>query len=133
MGRNEALFANEAFYLAFASGDIDAMESLWADRPDVVCVHPGWPALTDRVTVMESWARILGNPDQPQVGFHVVDVVNLGEATLVVCYERMESAVMVASNLFIRLADGPRMVGHHAGVCGDPPALPELTVPSFDA
>jgi hypothetical protein len=28
----------------------------------VSCVHPGWPVLVGRQTVLESWRRILGNP-----------------------------------------------------------------------
>ena len=133
MHRDEALFANEAFYLAFAEGDLAAMDRLWASRPDVVCVHPGWPALTDRDIVMESWARILGNPNQPDVVVHAVETVVLGEAALVVCYEQMGETVMTASNVFVAGPDGPRMVAHHAGLCSDPPGLPAVTAPSFDA
>jgi hypothetical protein len=133
MHRDEVLFANEAFYLAFSVGDLAAMDSLWADRPDVVCMHPGWPALTDRDTVMESWARILGNPDQPEVGVHAVETVDLGDVMLVVCYEQMGDTVLVANNVFMAGPDGPRMVAHQSGLCSEPPELPQLTVPSFDA
>jgi hypothetical protein len=132
MHREEVLLANEAFYLAFAEKDLAAMDRVWADRPDVVCVHPGWPALTDRRTVMESWARILGNPEQPAPAMHVTDLVDLGGAVLVVCYERVADAVMVASNLFAAGPSGPRLVAHHAGPCGAPPELPPLTVPSLN-
>lgn len=131
MNRDEVLFANEAFYLAFSSGDLSAMNKIWADRGDVVCVHPGWPALTDRDTVMESWARILGNADQPKVGVHPMDTVSLGDAMLVVCYEQMGDTVMVAHNVFVRERDGPRMVVHQAGLCSDPPDLPEIRAPTL--
>ena len=30
-------FVNEAFYLAFESKDLSAMESIWADREDIYC------------------------------------------------------------------------------------------------
>lgn len=133
MRRDEALFANEAFYLAFAEGDVAAMDGLWAGRPDVVCVHPGWPALTDRQAVMESWARILGNEKQPRVTMQVASTVDLGNAWLVVCYERMEDTVMVAHNVFEPGPDGPVMVVHQSGLCADPPPLPDVPAPSFDA
>jgi hypothetical protein len=42
------LFANETFYLAFSHRDFDAMERLWARESPVLCIHPGWPALTLR-------------------------------------------------------------------------------------
>lgn len=133
MHRDEVLFANEAFYLAFSEGDLAAMDRLWAERPDVVCIHPGWPALTERNMVMESWARIFGHADQPKVGVHPVEAVSLGDAMLVVCYEQIDDTVMVASNVFIAGPDGPRMVIHQAGLCSEPPELPERTAPEFDA
>ena len=39
------LFANEAFYHAFADGDSAAMEALWASQTPVCCIHPGWGAI----------------------------------------------------------------------------------------
>ncbi len=57
MHPNEALFANEAFYLAFAEGDGQAMQALWSCRNELVCIHPGWAALTEREAVLESWER----------------------------------------------------------------------------
>ena len=56
------LFANDAFYLAFANRDYDAMEAIWAREAPVTCIHPGWDALAERDEVMESWESILGNP-----------------------------------------------------------------------
>ncbi|MEQ8860283.1 MAG: nuclear transport factor 2 family protein [Pseudomonadales bacterium] len=134
MHRDEVLFANEAFYVAFASADLAAMERLWAERDDVVCLHPGWPALCGREAVLESWARILGNPDQPAVTVHALDALAAGPgAMLVVCYETMADTVMVASNLFVSTADGPRLLSHQAGLCPDPPALPQPGRLDFDA
>jgi hypothetical protein len=133
MHRDEVLFANDAFYLAFSAGDLTAMNELWTDRPGVLCVHPGWPALNDRETVMQSWARILGNPRQPRVIGHAAEVLDLGNAMLVLCYEQMEDTVMVASNVFVEGPDGPQLIVHHAGLCSDPPELPALTEPRFDA
>lgn len=133
MHREEALFANEAFYLAFAAGDLQAMEALWSGRADIVCIHPGWPALTSRAEVMESWSRILGNPDQPPVSAHPTHAVPWGDGVVVVCYERVGDAVMVASNLFLPEAGEPRLIMHQAGLCGDPPELPAPRPQGLDA
>lgn len=133
MHRNEALFANEGFYLAFAQGDLEAMDRLWSSNPSVLCVHPGWPALTTRAAVMESWARILENPDRPQVAFNVQEVMAMGGAMAVVCYERVGGAVMLASNTYVEETGTVRMVGHHAGVCGSPPPMADAKVPRLDA
>lgn len=134
MHRDEVLFANEAFYLAFANADYEAMAGIWSGRSDVVCAHPGWPVLEGRDEVLSSWRRILGNPDQPGVSVHVAGVAHLGEhAALVTCYETMAGTVMVATNVFERGPDGPRMVCHQAGLCSEPPALPPRAPLGFDA
>ncbi|MEE8533734.1 MAG: nuclear transport factor 2 family protein, partial [Alphaproteobacteria bacterium] len=39
------LFVNEAFYQAFADGDLAAMDAVWAREAPVACIHPGWAAL----------------------------------------------------------------------------------------
>ena len=132
MQRDHVESANEAFYLAFAKADFAAMDRVWAARPDVICIHPGWQALIGRQPVMESWARILGNPDQPKVAVQPVDVVDYGDAALMVCYERVEGTVMAACNLFVATADGPRLVAHQAGICMDAPAR-DFRIPSLNA
>jgi hypothetical protein len=58
--RPAILFANDAFYTAFATGDLAAMDAVWARRAPVCCIHPGWTALNDRDAIMESWRGILG-------------------------------------------------------------------------
>lgn len=134
MHRDEVLFANEAFYLAFANADFQAMAGIWSGRGDVVCAHPGWPVLQGRHEVLASWRRILGNPDQPRVSVHVAGVQPLGDgAALVVCYETMAGTVMVATNVFEREPEGPRLVCHQAGLCSEPPELPPRPPPGFDA
>ena len=43
MADDEAvLFANEAFYRAFADRDVEAMDEVWAQGVPVACIHPGW-------------------------------------------------------------------------------------------
>jgi hypothetical protein len=53
------LAANLEFYRAFTTRDAEAMDALWARRAPVACVHPGWPPLTDRDAVVESWRQQL--------------------------------------------------------------------------
>src|SRR5215468_8451467 len=65
--REALLFANEAFYQAFADRDIAAMEAAWASDGPIACIHPGWPPLAGREAVIESWRRILANDESPQV------------------------------------------------------------------
>lgn len=108
-------FANDAFYQAFAAADLDAMDLVWAARPNVFCCHPGWPPITARDEVMASWREILAAAGPIPVSCVVPKAAVFGEVGLVCCYERFANQHLVASNLFIR-ADGRwRMIHHHAG------------------
>lgn len=121
MHPNEALFANEAFYLAFAEADFAAMEQVWSERDRVVCVHPGWSALTERDEVLASWEAILGNAQQPKISYYGARAVTLGDCVAVICYEELPGSVLVATNIFVEEGGRPRMVQHHSGPCGSPP------------
>ncbi len=122
----QAEFANEAFYLAFEGKDFDAMAHLWSAQREVICLHPGWPALVGREAVLESWRGILSNPRQGQVSFYGAQCRQIGEDTVaVVCYEQAGDAVMVATNVFVKEDDRLCLVSHQAGFCANPPAPPE--------
>lgn len=113
----QALFANEAFYLAFSQKDLDAMDALWSRTAPLVCVHPGWRRLTDRGEIMESWRRILTNPDQPGMDFLEPEVYPYAGMTLVSCYEELPGGVCLATNGFVFEGSDCRMVLHHSGAC----------------
>ncbi len=118
----ELLFANEAFYHVFRSRDVAAMEALWARRAPITCVHPGWHALNTREAVMESWDGILSNPKAPKVDCRGARAHLLGELGVVLCYEIIGGSVLTATNIFLREDGAWRLVHHHAGPCGTPPA-----------
>lgn len=118
-------FANEAFYLAFEAKDYAAMAHLWSEAGEPVCLHPGWPALHGRQAVLDSWRKILSNPQQGQVSCYGAEVTAINEQTaLVVCYERAGDSVMIASNLFVEEDGRPRLFSHQAGYCANPPEKP---------
>ncbi len=120
MTRNDALFTNEAFYMAFTEKDPAAMARLWARHHPTVCVHPGWPALTERDAILRSWESILSNPDQPGMDFADPVIHDLGGTVLVTCYELLPGGTCVATNGFVEEDGGIRMVLHHAGACVRP-------------
>lgn len=126
MDPNIALFANDAFYLAFAAGDAEAMDRLWARTHAVSCIHPGWPALFGREAVMGSWQRILGNPDAPTVRMHNARAVLVERVANVICYEAIGGQTLVATNTFVMEDGEARLVHHQAGPCADAPE-PEAT------
>lgn len=128
MGDDEAALAaqvgaaNEAFYRAFADGDLAAMEAVWSHGAHVRCVHPGWTMLEGWERVRESWARILAGPDgELEIAIDDVQVRARGDAGVawVACLERLSSGdfdtVMIVTNVFERDDAGAwRMVQHHA-------------------
>ena len=116
------LFANEAFYAAFAGRDIKAMDELRC-RPDVTCIHPGWPPLLGRDSVMQSWRAILSNPASPAISCGNATAYVFADAAYVLCHENVEQTFLAATNVFLHEKAGWKMVHHHAG-----PSL----APSFD-
>ncbi|MGZ0190189.1 MAG: nuclear transport factor 2 family protein [Alphaproteobacteria bacterium] len=115
--RMAVLAANQAFYNAFAAGDMDAMNAAWAEQAPVACAHPGAPLLVGRVTVLESWASILNAGARPEVLCFKPHVHLLERAAYVTCYERLggeRGATLLATNIFAKEGEAWRMVHHHA-------------------
>lgn len=118
--------ANEAFYAAFEAGDIDAMDRMWVDGDDAVCVHPGGPTIRGARAIGRSWSLIMANT--PYIQFILTDVeVSLrGDAAVVSCTEnvltgderlgpnRFGGAKAFATNVFTRTAEGWRIWAHHS-------------------
>ena len=123
------LFANEAFYAAFAGRDAAAMDDIWAARDAVTCLHPGWPPLHGREAVMQSWRDILANPDAPDIRCDSARPHVLGEAAYVVCAERLPGGELAATNVFVHERGIWKMVHHQSAPApmppaGDPPVKP---------
>jgi len=114
----ELLFANAAFYAAFADGDLALMDRLWARSVRVACVHPGWEPLVGRDTVMESWRAILAAP--PDIECTDPDVFVYGETGFVICRESANGNPLVATNVFVREDGDWRLVHHQAGPAPEP-------------
>ncbi|WP_037602165.1 nuclear transport factor 2 family protein [Streptacidiphilus rugosus] len=126
--------ANLALYAALEAGDLDALTDVWvsgADADDVhgaVCVHPGWPVLRGRASVLRSYALIMAHTEYIQFFLTDVEVEVLGDVALVTCTENILSGGeaeeegelgplvggrVVATNLFRRSGEGWRLWSHH--------------------
>ncbi len=112
--RAAVLAVNEAFYRAFAAGDYAAMEKLWSAR-EATCIHPGWPPVSGRDKVMETWRGILAQPPRPPIRSVEPEVRLHDTAALVICWEAIGDLYLVASNLFVREDGVWRMVHHQSG------------------
>ena len=115
------LFANEAFYIAFANKDLEAMTEVWAKVAAITCIHPGWLVLTDRDEVMASWEAILGGPGSPDIFCQQAVAHVFGDTAYVICYEVADRDTLLATNVFVREGRAWKMVHHQAGAAPPPP------------
>ena len=113
--RDAVLAANRAFYRAFNERDAEAMDLLWAPTGPVVCLHPGQAALHDRADIRASWRAIMRHPEAPRVRCAQEWVLGRPGLAIVVCREILPNVQLMATNTFVRLGDGWRVVGHHSG------------------
>ncbi len=116
-------FANDRFYAAFGSGDMDEMQSVWANDPGIVCIHPGWPPLVGVDEVMQSWRELMqgGGGD---IQCHGVRVVPQYNQFSVLCYEQLPNGWLIATNNFVIEGQTAKMIHHQAGPCQPPDDLP---------
>ena len=114
--------ANRRFYLALEGLDLERMDRVWLHDDSVKCVHPGWELLSGWEEVRESWARIFENTGRMQVFISNVEVQMLGDVAWVVCNEKITSttdkgfdtALIQATNIFVRRGENWLMIHHHA-------------------
>ena len=108
---------NDAFYAAFEDGDLDALLAVWEHSDDVLCTHPGWPALHGWQAVKESWERIAMGPGTQQFIITDTRVRVSGDLAWVSCDENLlgnRSSTVTSINVFRRqLDDRWLMVAHH--------------------
>jgi len=108
---NALLAANSAYYQAFQDRDSAAMAALWA-QDGVSCIHPGWPPLIGRRSVLASYGDIFRNPLQEPIG-RGQETVLLGEGEgRVLCIETVGDAALAATNWFRRV-EGRWLLLHH--------------------
>lgn len=124
--RDLILFANEAFYAAFAAGDVGQMDQVWAAGASLACLHPGAPPLFDREAIMESWRQILEDPAVAGMQMRGARIVAENDFAVVVCFETLGGSNLVATNGFVREGGVWRMALHQAGPC------PESAMPLGD-
>jgi ketosteroid isomerase-like protein len=113
--------ANQAFYQAFETLKIEAMEQVWAKDADIQCGHPGWRILRGWGPVMESWKRIFENTPSMRFTLTDVNIHVIGAVAWVTLYENLNSSIqgqnysaaILTTNVFQKTADGWRMILHH--------------------
>ena len=110
-----------AFYEAMRLGDIDKLMACWADEDDIVCIHPGGPRLIGALAIRGGFDAMFSHGTIRAHIEHVRRVQTLGVSIHSVI-ERVEvmtatgpaQAYVIATNVYLKTAQGWRLVAHHA-------------------
>ena len=110
-----------AFYAAFSACDLEAMMAVWAERAPLLCIHPGGPPLTDRDEVARSWAHIFRGGGGVEFTLSHLQARAGGDVAVRYVHENIHhgpglraTAVVCATNVYVREEGGWRMCAHHA-------------------
>jgi uncharacterized protein (TIGR02246 family) len=120
------------FYEALQAGDIERLMALWSDDDDIVCVHPGGPRVVGAAAIRASFEGIFATSGIPVRPDKVRRLLGAGVAVHSVL-ERVDvlgesgpqTAWVVATNVYVKTAQGWRIAAHHASP-GAPGAVQEV-------
>jgi uncharacterized protein (TIGR02246 family) len=122
------------FYEALREGDLDKLMAVWADDDEVVCVHPGGPRLVGTGAIRVAFEAIFAS-SRIDLQIERVRRVHGADAAMHSLVERVSLSTaegprtghVLATNMYLRTAQGWRMVAHHAspGTSDEPPEITE--------
>lgn len=111
----------QQFYEALQNCDIEALMAVWADDDDIFCVHPGGPRVVGPAAIRAAFEGIFNNgpidarPDKVRrVNGPACAVHSVLEQVRMMTDEGMQSAWVIATNVYMQTARGWRLVAHHA-------------------
>lgn len=114
--------AESAFYEAFKALDSEAMSLVWMKSSDASCIHPGGPLLQGTDRVLESWVEIFRDSNPPTVKVRLIQASADSHLAVHTVEESISSgsgtrqAVVLATNVYVRMDGGWRMLAHHASL-----------------
>jgi ketosteroid isomerase-like protein len=121
------------FYEALQNGDIEALMACWADEDDIVCVHPGGPRMTGAGAIRASFDAMFANGSIQAKPERIRKVESMSccvhsvlERISVLTNEGPREAYVIATNVYVKTAQGWRMVAHHASP-GTPREMQEIS------
>lgn len=122
----------QQFYEALQRGDIERLMAVWSDDEDISCVHPGGPRVVGAGAIRTAFDAMFANGTidaRPQkvrrLQTHSCAVHSVLEQVRVMTEEGPQSAWVIATNVYVKGAQGWRLVAHHASP-GSPREVQEL-------
>ncbi|MEO8836851.1 MAG: nuclear transport factor 2 family protein [Caldimonas sp.] len=108
-------------YEAMRLGDLERLMALWSDDDEVFCVHPGGGRLVGGAAIRASFEAMFGNGTidaEPhrvrRLESHSSAVHSVLERIRVATPEGERFAWVAATNVYLKSAQGWRLVAHHA-------------------
>ena len=120
------------FYEALQRADIDKLMAVWADGDEIVCVHPGGGRAIGAAAIRATFEAVFANggvaarPEQVHRIHHIGSALHhLVERIDIKTEQGTQSAWVLATNLYVKTAQGWRLASHHAspGMPHEPPVL----------
>jgi ketosteroid isomerase-like protein len=109
------------FYEALQVGDIDRLMAVWSDDDEITCVHPDGQRAIGTAAIRASFESLFASgaiDAQPEsvrrVQSHSTAVHSVLERVRVIGSEGVQSAWVMTTNVYLKGAQGWRMVAHHA-------------------
>ncbi len=125
------------FYEALQQGDLARLMAVWADDDEIVCVHPGGPRMVGAEAIRTSFEALFANggvPARPEQmrRLHSLTcaVHHLVERIAINTPDGPQTAWVLATNVYLKTAQGWRLAAHHASP-GSPE--PQLSAPESPA
>ncbi len=122
----------QQFYEALQRGDIERLMALWSDDDDISCVHPGGPRVVGAGAIRAAFDSMFANgtidarPEKVRrLQTHSCAVHSVLEQVRVMTAEGPQSAWVIATNVYVKGAQGWRLVAHHASP-GSPREVQEI-------
>ena len=122
----------QQFYEALQRGDIDRLMATWSDDEEISCVHPGGPRVVGAGAIRAAFESIFANGAVPAYPEQVRRLQTLScavhsvlEQIRVLTPEGQQIAWVVATNVYLKTAQGWRLVSHHASP-GSPSEVQEI-------
>jgi len=111
-----------AFYDAIRRADLDAFMSVWAEDEEVLCILPSGPRITGYANIREAWRRIFAAGHKFEIRLShpvilpgmLVTVHSLHETIIMMHDDEMQTAPILATNIYLRSTKGWRLMVHHA-------------------
>ncbi|MGE5865415.1 MAG: YybH family protein [Rhizobacter sp.] len=122
----------QQFYEALQRGDIDRLMAVWSDDDDIACVHPGGPRVIGPGAIRSAFEALFSN-GSVNVTPEKVRRLETASSAVHSVVERIQAltengpqvAWVIATNVYVKTAQGWRLVMHHASP-GTAEELPEI-------